>query len=177
MKNLSAKQKIYLIIGIIILIFGLLIFFVAKPLLSKINEIGSKFKQTRETVFLLQQKRNDVQDLEKYHSDFKEPGERIEKVFLSTSAESVLDFFALLDDISKKINVNIDVGNPEEKNDKFSKISSSLMVTGSLENTIRFLEALENLPYFLEIKQSEMKFTGQENLVKTRLVIVIYAQK
>lgn len=177
MMNLSAKQKIYLIIGIIALIFGLLIFFMVKPLLFHINQTGLKFKETREKVLFLQQKRNDTKNLEKYYSGFQEPSERIEKAFLNTSAESILIFFSFLDDLSKKIKVNIDVGHPAEKNENFPKISSALTITGSLESTVRFLEALENLPYFLEIKQLETKFTEQDNPVKTRLVIVIYAQK
>lgn len=175
--NLSAQQKVYLIIGIIFLIFGLIIFLVIRPLILKIKEIGLEFKETQKQVSLLQQKGNYADDLEDHYLGFEKQLEKIDEIFVKASTESILDFFTLSGDISKKMQVNVDVGKVEEKNEMPLKLSSTLTINGSLTNTSRFLTALENLPHFLEIKQLEMKFSETANNLTTRAVIVIYAQK
>lgn len=176
--KLSSRQRIYFSIFLIIIIFSSLILFVIWPIFLSIRETKSLLIEKKKNIAILQQKQLQVKALESHYAKLQSPLNKIEQMFFQTSTENILNFLSYLDALSEKskVNLTVDAGGKRD-NGNLSKLSFTLKATGSIKNIVDFLTALENMPYFLEIKQLDMKLFDKGENLTAQINIIIYVQE
>lgn len=174
----SSRQRIYFSIFSIVLVFSALILFVIWPIFLNIKETKALLLEKKQSITLLQQKELQVKFLESHYLNFQSSLDQIEQIFFKPSAEAILNFISSLDNLSEKTKVNLTVDAGDKKEDKnLSKFSFILKAIGSVQNVTDFMAALENMPYFIEIKQSDMKFFDRGKNLSAQISIIVYVQE
>lgn len=160
--NLNLKYKILAFnAGVLVFIFCV-IKFVVLPSINQIERIKTDIYQNQ---LDLEQKYQRSQSLKKLSANLKSIEgkiESIDQVFISQNRE--LEFITALEQISEKENVSqkIILGKAQSAvGDKFyKKIPLQIQAQGNYLDILRYLQGLETLNYYINIKSIDLSASG-----------------
>lgn len=182
MRILSHKP-IITIFGSLLIIAGLIVF-VLLPLLGSVDSVLTDINEKRIDLAILQtQGANTGQAQNK--NDFTEQDSELASYFIDKT--KLLEFISTIEDIAQKNNVSEQISItdfPDQTTDIFSH-PISLSPTGSYNNIIQYIAALEKLDYYLDFSQlgisranlspGEVSDTSKDaNIIKATLVGTSY---
>lgn len=175
---MNAKQKIFLIAGIFIILIILLFFGAVKPIISEIKKASASVKENREKLLLLE--KTDQDYLKQVEADYKDISNNLSVIQSGLiDKEQAVDFFIILEEIASSTSNNL-------------KINASgfpvliLDLEGSFPNLIKFVGLLENGKYFIDVDSTNLRRTAiKETLeggpssenIKANIEIKVYTQK
>jgi Tfp pilus assembly protein PilO len=160
--KISLKYKILTINCLLLLGLFCVIYFIILPSLKEINRIKTSINQER---IDLEEKYQKSQGLKKLTTNLKTiegKVEHIDQVFISENRE--LEFITALEQIADKNNVTqkITLGKVQAVTvDKFyKKFPLQIQAQGTYINLIDYLQDLETLTYYINIKSIELSGGG-----------------
>lgn len=167
MTNKSPHLKIYLNLGWLILTALLLIFIVLLPSLNKIKQASQAQSAANLAIrdlyrdwLALQASEKNMQTIDLV---------RLDKSFLNP--DRPLDFILTLEDIIQRTNLQHEIQvstfsiSPSEK---IKSLPFHLTVIGSFNNLMDFLQYFENMPYYAEIENFQLKKLSAEEALRER---------
>lgn len=169
---MKIKQKIYLSIGLFLVIIIGLVFLVIKPIIGKINSKGIQIREQKILAQILQQEQINLQQLK---NDFQNLEPKIPLLNQALLApEKTLDFIKYLEEAAQKTSIQEDVVimPAKEKNPAFR-----VNLQGSFANLIKFLAYLENGPYLVVIDSININKPEKEKEIKTALEFRVYTNE
>lgn len=188
---MNPKQKIYLTLSIILAIYLLTGFLIISPLISKIKYSSLAFIEKKETLEILEKEQIEFNLLKEQYKRIKPELTRIDQSLLNS--EKTLDFIVALENIAEKANNNYEIKVTQlqkEPKEKFSFLTFQISLWGSFPNLIKFLVYLENVPYWVETDQIQIRPVGQEEIgikkgavnlsagdVATNLIVKVYTSQ
>jgi hypothetical protein len=175
----SLQQKI--IIGVVIaLLVGGIIFLSIIPNINKINVLVGSISKSNSGIAMITASRNQSEDLKKKASEYENEFslDNIYNMFVKKDAYK--DFFNSIYELADKSSLECKVKysgdstkNTIEKNvDQYAKVDVETI--GDFNNSILFLEKLENYPYLLDI--IEYKISKQtDGKILSNFSLKVYA--
>lgn len=170
MKNFLKKYKIYLAICIYFVIIGLLLFFVSRPMVSKINEKNNKIQEdlTNQEI-----KKDRISNLPATRNQFEMVNSQASKIEFLLNNGNVVNLIEKLEKISEETGNNIKIELSEDRNDSKKPaqtkkasdkkeiiadnlpsdvyIKMNISLKGGYGNFLDFLRKLENSDYYSDV--------------------------
>jgi len=160
----SPKRKIYIIVviavimSVCILIFGLL------PFAGKVIRSSRALAGQMALLDLINVRVGEVKSFHDDSSSLRNSLDRIESVFVE--ADSPVVFLAHLESIAKLSQLSIKTypfQSEVKKDDLWSSIGLNVHLGGTVQNTLRFLDALEQSKWLFEILELSLQEVPDEN--------------
>ncbi len=151
---MNTNQKIYLTVGLTIVIVILLIWGIVKPLVLEIKTTSNSVRERNEKLIVL--RKTDQEYLRKLESDYNNIRQDISLVnsgFLNT--DQIVGFFVDLENMASATSNNLEIEAGELP-------SFTLHLLGNFPNLMKFLGWLENSEYFLDVNSVDIKGFSQE---------------
>ncbi len=175
----AQEKKVYLLLAAISLVTIAIIFGVIYPTTKDINSLkeetsnlkGFLEKRYQRTM----QSRNSVHKVEAV----REQVALLDKHLFQSGRE--LEFITLLENLSlqHKLDQKINSSNLDEADKKYLKFG--LIINGSYKNVLKYMNELENLPYFIKLENVVLSPTGQspdkDSSVRLILDISLYVSE
>ena len=188
---MNPKQKIYLTLSIILAICLVSGFLVIYPLINKIKSSSLAFIEKKETLEILEKEQIEFNLLKEQYKKIEPELTKINQSLLNS--EKTLDFIVALENIAEKANNNYEIKVTQlqkEPKEKFSFLTFQIYLWGSFPNLIKFLIYLENMPYWVETDQIQIRPITQEEIgtkkglvnlstgdVNTNLIVKVYTSQ
>lgn len=160
---MNPTKKIYLSIGIGGLAGILLIVFLIYPFCQDIKRNSDGLLSEKKKIILAAKEKENLMALEgtfqSYQSDFN----KIDNLFIN--AEIPVEFVNFLEENASLAQVKTKISGltakETKKDDPWPSISLQILVTGSFEKYLKFVDKLENSPYLIQILGLNIKKGGE----------------
>ena len=156
----------------LLIIFGvlnlLLIIFVIWPLLKQINEVSQNFSSERNKVVYLKAEKENIKKIEQIYKSYESDLNKTEALLFEP--ESPISFINFLEKTATDSQVKMEISSmikqeqpsnakpgqkssikQQQNEDLWSSLSLQIVISGSFNNTAKFLEKIENGPYLIQI--------------------------
>lgn len=162
---MSTKQKLYLSLGLILIIAVLLLWGIVKPLVLEIKNTSTSVKEENEKLFILTG--TDQTYLKQLEEDYKEVKDNIALIKSGLiSSDQAVDFFMALEGIAFSTSNDLEI---EAKD--FPVLT--LYLVGNFSNFMKFLGWLENGEYFVDVDSIWVREDSRSlSLEETEIVLV-----
>ena len=196
MIKLTPQIKLYITIAIIIMILIALIFGAILPILGKINSLKEEYLSIKLQIVNTKERRSQVEKVEKEFEVIKDSIAKIDVALVDTS--KFLDVIIKLEQLAEKTGNKHEItiieipksqkDSKEKESSLFKNIPFKVILRGTFENAMSFMNELENAQFYSKIEKVEMikiekpaqedlKNNGlQEGDIKTTLNVKIYAK-
>jgi len=172
---MNVKQKIFLILGLFLVLIICLLFWVVKPMFLEIKKASAAIKESRDKLLLLE--RTDQDYLLEVESDYKEISDNLNLVKDGlVASEQAVEFFVALENIAAATANKLEI-----KATDFPLLI--LTLNGTFPDIVKFLGWLEKGKYFLDVESIDIKQVAQEGLdtsienVRAIMEIKTYSKK
>lgn len=155
---MTTKKKIYLYLGIFIIIFILFFALVIPYILKEIQKKSEDLIFLKQNLITLQGERKNLKQLETTYQNYQHALEKIEALFVNS--EVPVDFIDFLESTAQLSQQTIDislVSTKETEDESWLFLSFQVSAIGSFPNFLKFLTRLENSPYLIEIINLNIK--------------------
>ncbi len=196
------RKKIYLKILILIIAIAVLIFFVIRPIFSKIDQTSQRIQETQ---FIL----SEFDQQKKYLESLENDSENIEKENIVLSQvliepQNIVNFIIALEKIAdvtenqmeinvvapqKENTLNISTQQPVSKNE-FYNVPFNLNLEGKFNSLMDFLVLLENMEYYVDVDSINIEAITEQvqlenkeileqylGIIKTNISIKVYTNQ
>jgi len=156
----------------LLIIFGvlnlLLIIFVIWPLFKQINEVSQNFSSERNKVVYLKAEKENIKKIEQIYKSYESDLNKTEALLFEP--ESPISFINFLEKTATDSQVKMEISSmikqeqpsnakpgqkssikQQQNEDLWSSLSLQIVISGSFNNTAKFLEKIENGPYLIQI--------------------------
>ncbi|KKP98614.1 MAG: hypothetical protein US71_C0011G0029 [Parcubacteria group bacterium GW2011_GWD2_38_12] len=196
MIKLTPQIKLYITIAIIIMILIALIFGAILPILGKINFLKEEYLSIKLQIVNTKERRSQVEKVEKEFEVIKDSIAKIDVALVDPS--KFLDVIIKLEQLAEKTGNKHEItiieipksqkDSKEKESSLFKNIPFKVILRGTFENAMSFMNELENAQFYSKIEKVEMikiekpaqedlKNNGlQEGDIKTTLNVKIYAK-
>lgn len=149
---MNAKQKLFLIAGIFILLIIFLFFGAVRPMIYEIKKASASVKENREKLLLLEN--TDQEYLKQVEADYRDISNNLNIVQSGLiNKEQAVNFFIFLEQTASatfnKLKINA-VGFPD----------LNLDLEGSFPDLMKFVGLLENGKYFIDVDSIDIRETA-----------------
>jgi len=175
---MNAKQKIFLIAGIFIVLIIFLFFGAVKPMIYEIKKASASVKENREKLLLLENTDQDY--LKQVEADYKDISNNLNTIQSSLiDKEQAVNFFIFLEQTASSTFNKLKINTVEFPN-------LTLDLEGSFTDLMKFVGLLENGKYFIDVDSISIRETAiKETLeggpssenIKAVMKIKVYTQK
>ena len=173
---MKIDKKIYILIGVFIGAYLLLIILVILPLAGTIENNSKELLLTREELTFFSDARENLLNLEDAFQEIEPDSEKINTLLVD--AEIPIDFINFLKNSAIQSSISLGVSLVDSriiKEDAWSSLSSRLTLSGSFLNIMRFIDKLENSKYLIEVQELSIKKIGEDK-VGANLTIKVFAK-
>lgn len=167
-------KKIYPVGGILLIINLILFIFVIFPLIQGIKKSSKDLILEKSELFLLEQRKNNLENLKKISDFYQKDLEKIDASFVDP--ETPIAFIGFLEKTAVSSQVGIEISLAGGKSDVESLRSFNVALESSFPNFLKFLEKLENGPYPIEVSTLNMGRT-LESKISATLIFSVLAKK
>lgn len=150
-------RNIYLIGGIFVILHLMLIIFIIFPLIRDIKKTSTDLILQQFEIFLLEQSKENIENLRKVYQTHQRDLEKIEASFVDP--EIPIDFIRFLEKTAADSRVGIKISLTEGGSIPPSGLSFNIFLESSFPNFLRFLERVENGSYSIEVSNANIKRT------------------
>jgi hypothetical protein len=159
---MDIKKKIYILSGIISIIFLAVVFWFVPFLIGQIRQASSDFIRLQSDLITIQKTQNDVEHQKKEYQAIKPEIERNTNVFLEKS--KAISFIIALEEIARQSGNQTEI----QVMDQSSKESIVFQVSlwGGFVNLIKFMSYLDNLTYLNQVEVVKIQRINQDNAEK-----------
>lgn len=151
---MTAKRKIYITSICFFVIFLIAIIFGILPLLREMKKSSENLIFQKRALNLFQSQLSDLEGFQENYSFYQPTLEKIEKSFVDP--EVPVDFIEFLEREAQKSGLQIEISPltllPTET-DPWQSTGFQILVAGTFQSCLSFLERLEQSPYLVEIFQ------------------------
>ncbi|MCH8741391.1 hypothetical protein IH779_00570 [Patescibacteria group bacterium] len=164
-------KKIYLIVSITVIINLILIIFIIFPLINSIKNISKDLVSQNSEIFLLEQREDNLKNLKKIYNSNQKNLEKIDAS--SVNLNTPIGFIGFLEKIAVDSQAGVEISLTEGKSSFENSLLFSVSLGSSFPNFLKFLEKLENGPYFIEVSSLNIRRTieGEISAVLTFSVL------
>jgi Tfp pilus assembly protein PilO len=151
--SLMAKIAATLLISGGVIIFGIL------PLLSSVKNLGTEIHKENVTLVKEKQIRIDYSSLVKQYTQIQEDSKSLEQAFVAKKTSSILETIEHIESLAdaRHITHTLTLEPIPEPTDTTTLISSvTLNLEGSADSIFKFLQDLEDLPFYININSLEL---------------------
>lgn len=155
---ISSKNKIYLILIVWIIIFGLLLRFGIFSLAKELNRTSEEFAFQKKALELFQLRVEDFKNFQKNYSFYQTIIKKIENSFVNQ--EAPINFIKFLEKEAENLNLSKEISPlsiPQRETDIWLPIAFSVALGGPFSDCLKFLERLEQSHWLIEISQLNIK--------------------
>lgn len=156
---MSTNKKIYLVLILWIMFFGVLISFYLIPSIKDLREKSQRFVFQNKVQDLFKFKVEDFKKFQNTYSVYQPSLKKIEDSFIDSDAP--IKFFKFLEQEAQSANVSIDIfplSDIESTENDFWKASGfKLTIAGNFSDCLKFLERLERSSWLNEIMQVKIE--------------------
>ncbi len=175
------KNRFYINIGIILIFFSSIAFFIIYPALKEISRVNKEITNER---IKLEQKLALGLNIKKIIKDLEaieEPAQNLDNILLEKNSE--LNLIGSFESVANKHNVLLNISSDFTSQDVGSNISQvemQLVATGNYKQMLLFMAELESQKNYFNLKSisfSKNKKTDNSNVVVAQLIGNIYFKK
>lgn len=196
MTKLTPQIKLYITIAVVTTILIALIFGAIMPILGKINSLKERYLSIKLQIVNTKERRSQVERVEKEFEVIKDSIAKIDVALVDSS--KFLDVIIKLEQLAEKTGNRQEItiieipksqkDSKEKESSLFKNIPFKVILRGTFENAMSFMNELENAQFYSKIEKVEMikiEKTAQEDLknnglqegdIKTTLNVKIYAK-
>jgi len=151
---IKAKKKLYLIVFLFVLVFGILLRVGVFPLINKIENNSNLLKFQRKALSVFE---NQVESFKAFQKDlpsYKATLENLENLFITEDAP--IEFLEFLEREAENFNLTIKISPAkvtQRKDDLWKAVGFSVSGGGKFQDCLKFLERVEKGPFLVEISQ------------------------
>lgn len=195
MNKITPQIKLYITMAIIASILIAVFFGAVIPIINKTDSLKEEYLSIKQQIADTRERRNQVEKVEKEFETIKNSIIKIDMALADSS--KFLDTIIKLEQLAEKTESRHNIIIEEPKYQKgakeavsplFKNISFKIILYGTFENAIKFINDLENAQFYGKIEKIEMskmeKLTmedlknngAQEGDIKTTMDIKIYAK-
>lgn len=189
MKNPSPYIKLYLTVAIATVIFVALALGIVLPLLQKINLITAQYIDTKQQIVNIEKKRSQITLIEKEYDSIKYSVDKIDATLADQAnfLDALIKLENLAESTGNKHSITI-LEEAKSKKEPMANVATSkylffrIVLQGSFENVMSFINNLENADFYNKIEKieavKEVKTTAQgiEEDVKATMEVKIYTK-
>jgi len=151
---ISPKQKIYLTFLIFAVVFGLLIKFTVILFLEQLKLSSESLVSKKNALYISNRQLDGIKDFQKSYSLYEPILKNIDKSFVYP--EAPIEFVEFLEEESKKFKLPTKISPISVSSDEgvfWPSVGFSILTEGRFSDCLKFLERLEQSPWFVEIFQ------------------------
>lgn len=178
---ISQKKQIFFVALLFLIIFILIFFLFARPMLIKIKQAGKDLAKQELVLGELNSQLASFEDFQKKNADFQQYFSVVKDCFVDSGAP--IKFMEFLENEAQILGVKLTVAAlPLSKDPKFSS-AFQITLEGKFSDALRFLERLEESPWLVELgglvvnrfsetqqKQQQTKTQNQDEMERPREV-------
>jgi Tfp pilus assembly protein PilO len=148
MNRFSKNKQILSLIGIFIVLFSAVIFFLAYPYYLKIQETNDQIYDQRVQLAILEQQRLNIEQTHQDYNKIKKDLDTIQMSFINT--DDMLKFISKFEEIAKKTHVEQNINlSTSTSNLVDNKLPFILTLSGSWQNIFDYISELESLDTYV----------------------------
>lgn len=159
---MDIKKKIYILSGIVAVIFLAIVFWFVPFLINRISRASSDFIRLQSDLIAIQKTQNNVEYQKKEYQAVKPEIEKITNVFLEKG--KAISFIMALEEIARQS------GNQTEIQVLDQSLAESIVfqisLWGGFSNLIKFMSYLDNLAYLNQVEVVKIQRMNQDNAEK-----------
>ena len=152
------KKKIYLILIIWVVLFGILIRFGLLFFIREFEKTSQGLAFQKRALQFFQLRIEDFENFQKNYSLYQPVFEKIDSSFVNR--EVPIEFIKFLEEEAKSSDLLIEIsplGIKPTKTDPWIPVGFQVSLEGPFSNCLRFLERLEQSSFFVEINQLDVR--------------------
>lgn len=153
-------QKIYITLGIMIIIIILMIGFLVKPLINEIKQTSVLMSEENQKLLIVQ--KTDINYLRKIENDYKIFRDGIASFKVYLNDDQIMDYIKEMESTANNVSSYLDI-----KSANFPIFNLSL--NGKFSNLMKFLGWLENNQYLISVDLMQIKKINERDLVLNEL--------
>jgi len=160
---MPSNRKIYIFALIVGVINLCLIILLILPLIKSIENSSKDLTNQKQELKLSLEKKENSANLERIYRDSQKELEKIETIFVDP--ETPIDFIGFLETTARDSQVEIKkslTSDKTQETDFGPALSFNISLDSSASNFMKFLEKLENGPYLIEIRDLNIKRSGEK---------------
>lgn len=164
-KKFNLSVIIFVVFGLLLIVFGIF------PALARIKKNSQELILQREKFVSLGATMGNLDEFKKDYSEMEPDFKKIDALFVNSQIP--LDFIGFLEDIARESQTAIKISplsSGASEREKWLFLDFQIISTGSFPNFLRFLGALENGPYLIEIQN--LKITKTEEGSATAVIFL-----
>lgn len=160
MNRYSPKTKLYITTAMIALIFLGLIGGAILPLINKISYLSSQYTDTKQQIINIAEKRNQISKIETEYNQIKDSIEKINNSLVDPI--KFLDIIIKLEQMAERTNNRHDItiieqdSRAKKDNSQAKFLAFRVVLIGSFQDSINFMNTLENSSFYARIDKVEM---------------------
>src|SRR4030042_4634220 len=161
---MTRKNKIYVTSGFFSLLAILLVVFVISPLFRGIAEDAEDFIMVKEKIVSMNVEAENIESLKTQYQGYEPNLEKINLLFIN--AEVPIDFIRFLEKLAADSNISAEISSaPGSQNTgkQWQSLKFRISAQGTFLDFSRFLEKLENAPYFIEVQNLNVEASPVED--------------
>lgn len=164
MNRYSPRTKLYITIAVIIFIFLGLIGGAILPLINKVSSLSSQYIETKQQIVNIEEKRNQISKIETEYNQIKDSIDKINNSLVDPNRflDTIIKLEQMAEQTNNRHNIAIIEQDPKAKKSnalpKF--ISFRVSLIGSFQDSINFMNTLENSNFYNRIDKVEMVKAG-----------------
>lgn len=142
-----------------------LVIFAVFPLSNMLKNSSQNLVRQRDTLNLFQEQLSSLEDFQRKHSLYQEYLARIENSFVDPG--SPINFMEFLETQAARANLQIQKSPSLPSftaDDPWLSTGLEILLGGSFENCLRFLERLQHSPWLIEISQLEIERVSEGSI-------------
>lgn len=162
---MNLNKKIYITLSIFLAICFVFIFFLIYPAIANIKSSSDKILNIKNDLFSLSEKENKLNEGEEFYNIYEKDIKK--KNELLVDARIPVEFVRFLENMANELNLSIEISSlsvPEKKDDFWPSLALSVTTDGSFNDSMRFLDKLENAPYLIEIINLRINKSKEQDL-------------
>jgi len=171
------SKKIIIFSSISLLVVFLLVLLIITPLLRNIYGIFDSILETKKDLASFENEALKVEVFINDYNNLQITSETIEQRLVNESAP--IDLIKFFEDTAKELNLSIDISPTSVlamDRDPWESIGFSIELIGDFSSAMRFLEKIENSPYFIETTKFDAKLITQKDVSYRRYQDFIIGQ-
>lgn len=172
LKKISPKQKLFVNIGLLLILNILFIYLLILPAISNIKKSRNDILNLKIDLENKIIREKNLYILNEKISKVNPQLEKINQIFISQNQE--IEFITTLENLEKKYNVsqklNIDLNNRQGE-EGLNKIPISTNTSGNFRNLMDYLANIESLNYYINIESISLS-NGSDNSLSSKSVLL-----
>ncbi|MGC9031575.1 MAG: hypothetical protein ACP5H7_02345 [Minisyncoccia bacterium] len=165
------QQKKYLFLLIYIFIFFSIFYFLVSPFLYKMKTLSKSLSYQKAILLTQNTQINKFNEFKANYNFFQKVLNLVDEGLIPK--DTPIDFFNFLEEISKQYNLSSEIFQYNLlKKEKTNMISIKL--GGDFKNIVKFLKAVENSKYFLEVSSVNIEKDKKDNTLSTFVNIKVF---